>query len=63
MGGLISNAAGALCKGAGVWRRCALGSRADLWIAPQVGHTGAFARYPDEYERRITGFFDSALAQ
>lgn len=27
MGGLISNAAGALCKGAGVWRRCALGSR------------------------------------
>lgn len=40
-----------------------LGSRADLWIAPQVGHTGAFARYPDEYERRITGFFDSALAQ
>ncbi len=39
-----------------------LGSRADLWIAPQVDHTGAFARYPDEYERRITAFFDSALA-
>ena len=39
-----------------------LGSRADLWIAPQVGHTGAFARYPDEYEGRITAFFDSVLA-
>ena len=34
MGGLISNAAGALCKGAGVWRRCALGSRAAVVETP-----------------------------
>ena len=34
MGGLISNAAGALCKGAGVWRRCAPGSRAAVVETP-----------------------------
>ena len=34
MGGLISNAAGALCKGAGVWRRCAPGSRGTCGETP-----------------------------
>lgn len=38
-----------------------LGTRATLWIAPDVGHTEAFDRYPDEYERRVVAFFDAAL--
>ena len=39
----------------------ALGSRASLWIAPETEHTGAFSRYPQEYERRVIDFFDSVL--
>jgi pimeloyl-ACP methyl ester carboxylesterase len=39
----------------------ALGGRAALWIAPETEHTGALARYPDEYEQRVTEFFDSAF--
>ena len=31
MGGLISNAAGALCKGAGLWRRCSAGQPGMWW--------------------------------
>jgi pimeloyl-ACP methyl ester carboxylesterase len=38
-----------------------LGGRADLWVAPSVEHTGAFARYPQEYEQRLIQFFDAAL--
>lgn len=39
-----------------------LGPRAELWIAPDVGHTGAFSRYPDEYTRRVIDFFDANLS-
>ena len=38
-----------------------VGARATLWVAPDASHTGAFKRYPDEYERRVTGFFDAVL--
>lgn len=38
-----------------------LGEGAELWIAPEAGHTGAFGRYPDEYERRVVDFFDRLL--
>jgi len=30
-------------------------------VAPGVTHTGAYARYPDEYERRTLMFFDERL--
>jgi len=39
----------------------AVGERGLLWIAPKAAHTGAFGLYPEEYERRVTGFFDAAL--
>lgn len=38
-----------------------LGSRAQLWVAPGVEHTGARARYPDEYDQRITRFLNAEL--
>lgn len=38
-----------------------VGERAALWIAPDAPHTGAFSRYPDEYEKRMIAFFDAAL--
>jgi pimeloyl-ACP methyl ester carboxylesterase len=38
-----------------------LGARADLWIAPDAAHTGAFKRYPTEYEQRVITFFDARL--
>jgi len=38
-----------------------LGARLDLWVAPDVGHTGAFSRYPEEYARRLVGFFERTL--
>jgi hypothetical protein len=34
--------------------------RKDYWPAPG-GHTGAFDAAPEEYERRIVGFFDRNL--
>jgi pimeloyl-ACP methyl ester carboxylesterase len=34
-----------------------VGPRATLWVAPGASHTGAFSRYPDEYERRVIEFF------
>lgn len=40
-----------------------VGERATLWVAPEAGHTGAFSRYPDEYEQRVIGFFDAALLE
>ncbi len=40
----------------------ALGERAELWVAPGVDHTGAFTRYPDEYEQRVLGFFARELS-
>ncbi|MEW6580880.1 MAG: alpha/beta fold hydrolase [Chloroflexota bacterium] len=38
-----------------------VGERATLWVAPDASHTGAFKRYPDEYERRVIEFFDAVL--
>ena len=37
------------------------GDRAQLWVVPDVGHTGALTGHPDEYERRVPAFFRSAL--
>ena len=37
-----------------------VGRSATLWTAPG-GHTGAFAADPAAYERRVIGFFDTAL--
>jgi fermentation-respiration switch protein FrsA (DUF1100 family) len=38
-----------------------IGERSELWIAPEASHTGAFTRYPDEYEQRVIDFFDRTL--
>lgn len=38
-----------------------VGERAVLWVAPGASHTGAFARFPDEYEQRVIAFFDAHL--
>ena len=38
-----------------------VGARATLWVAPDASHTKALGRYPDEYELRVTGFFDAVL--
>jgi dienelactone hydrolase len=32
-----------------------------LWIIPEVGHIGGFSARPDEYEQKVTEFFDTAL--
>ena len=32
-----------------------------LWELPEVDHTAAIRERPEEYERRVTGFFDQAL--
>jgi hypothetical protein len=34
-----------------------------IWAIPGVGHMGGFDAHPEEYERRVTGFFDRALAK
>ena len=37
------------------------GDRAQLWIVPDVDHTGALAGHPDEYGQRVPAFFRNAL--
>lgn len=37
--------------------------RADLWVIPDVGHTGGFDHDPAEYERRVIDFLSAALLQ
>ena len=32
-----------------------------LWAIPGAGHTGGIRAQPEEYERRVVGFFDGAL--
>ena len=32
-----------------------------LWEIPEAGHTGGLEARPQEYERRVVGFFDQAL--
>jgi fermentation-respiration switch protein FrsA (DUF1100 family) len=34
-----------------------------LWRVPGSGHTGGIEARPEEYERRVVGFFDGALLQ
>jgi len=33
----------------------------DIWFVPGAGHTGGIEAQPEEYERRVVGFFDDAL--
>lgn len=39
----------------------AAGSRGELWLVPEAGHTQALSLYPEEYESRVIAFFDSVL--
>lgn len=41
----------------------AIGERVQLWLVPGVEHTGAFALYAEEYERRVVAFFDGHLVE
>jgi hypothetical protein len=34
-----------------------------LWKFEEAGHVGGFNARPDEYEKRVTGFFDRALLE
>ena len=34
----------------------------ELWVVNDVGHTGAFEKYPDEYVRRVQRFFETKLS-
>jgi alpha/beta superfamily hydrolase len=40
----------------------AAGDSATLWEIPESGHVGGMTARPQEYERRVVGFFDRALA-
>jgi dienelactone hydrolase len=33
----------------------------DIWLVPGAEHTGGIEAQPEEYERRVVGFFDDAL--
>jgi fermentation-respiration switch protein FrsA (DUF1100 family) len=33
----------------------------EIWLVPGAGHTNGIEDRPDEYERRVVGFFDEAL--
>jgi dienelactone hydrolase len=33
----------------------------EIWLVPGAGHTGGIEARPDEYERRVVGFFDDTL--
>ncbi len=39
----------------------AAGEPKELWIMPEVGHGGYLQAEPEEFERRVVAFFDSAL--
>jgi fermentation-respiration switch protein FrsA (DUF1100 family) len=39
----------------------AAGEPKELWFEPDLGHLAFSQVYPDEYERRVVGFFDAAL--
>lgn len=36
--------------------------RVELWLAPQTGHTGALGRWPAEFDRRVSDWFNAASA-
>jgi hypothetical protein len=33
----------------------------EIWLVPEAGHTGGIEAQPEEYERRVVGFFDDTL--
>lgn len=35
----------------------------ETWEIPEASHTGGITARPDEYERRVVGFFDRALLE
>lgn len=37
------------------------GERGELWVVPDVGHTGGYDRYTDEYSQRVLAFFRDTL--
>jgi pimeloyl-ACP methyl ester carboxylesterase len=37
------------------------GEPKEIWEVPGAGHTGGFAAQPEEYERRVTAFFEEHL--
>ena len=39
----------------------AAGNPKEIWNVPGAGHTGGIEAQPEEYERRVVGFFDDAL--
>jgi len=39
----------------------AAGAPKAIWKIPEANHTGGYQARPDEYERRVIGFFDDAL--
>ena len=39
----------------------AAGESKELWEVPGAGHTGGLRAQPEEYERRVVGFFDREL--
>jgi uncharacterized protein len=39
----------------------AAGDNATLWEIPEARHVGGIDARPEEYERRVVGFFDEAL--
>ena len=41
----------------------AAGEPRELWLVPGAGHTGGIEAQPEEYERRVVGFFDRALLE
>ena len=41
----------------------AAGDNATLWELPEAHHVGGLQARPEEYERRVVGFFDEALAR
>jgi hypothetical protein len=41
----------------------AAGDSATLWEIPESGHVGGLQARPEEYERRVVGFFDEELAR
>ena len=41
----------------------AAGLPKELWAIPEASHTGGITARPDEYERRVVGFFDRALLE
>jgi hypothetical protein len=43
-----------------IWAKRARG-RVQLWELPDGEHTGALDEEPEEYERRVIGFFDRRL--